>query len=141
MSVQLTRLDSRILCLVVWVLKHVLQQNSLWKRWGVANTNINTKLVSVPADLAEGGLVVESGAAVSVPTCPDLEVEGTVDPEVEKMMRTNWKQKPPSRVETHLSFSVPKIDARYSAIEISQTQNLQYVSCYVFSRLTNVSVH
>ena len=43
------------------------------------------------SNLAEGGLVVESGAAVSVPTCPDLEVEGTVDPEVGKMMRTNWK--------------------------------------------------
>ena len=71
------------------------------------------------ANLTKGGLVVESRAAVTVSTRPNLEVERTVDPrcfgrasESLKEMRTNWSK----RRETHLSFSVPKIEARYSAI-------------------------
>lgn len=58
-TVFLTRWNAWVLCLVVRVLVHVLQENGL----------------------AKGGLVVQTRAAVAMTASTNLEVEGTVDSE------------------------------------------------------------
>ena len=62
------------------------------------------------AGLGESRFVVDAGASVPVPASPDFEVEGTVD------SRTCSCNGALFELRTYLSFSVPKIDAKYSAI-------------------------
>ena len=66
---------------------------------------------------------MDSRAFIPVTTSSNFEVEGTIDP---KWTNKLWKYHTgmsEKKNSTYLSFSVPKIDARYSAIAIMFTVN------------------
>lgn len=64
--------------------------------------------------LAECGLIVQPGASVAMSTGPNFEVERAVYPIVG--VYRNKSVRALRSMRTYLSFSVPKIDAKYSAI-------------------------
>lgn len=84
-------------------------------------------IVEIKTDLAESRFVVETRTAITMTTCTDLEVERTVYPNsgVHHLEDNGWKTEV-----THLSFSVPKIEARYSAI--FSNKDLLISSCEKF---------
>ena len=95
----LTRLDSWVLGLIVGILEHVLEQNSLKSKTNsstapqfyitgatVAYMWLSWITTTTSSYLAKCWLIVEPGTAVAMSTCTDLEVEGAVYPKKGKLM-------------------------------------------------------
>ena len=92
-NVSLTRLNSWVLGLIVRILEHVLQQNSLKSKTNISMYNTDNIVhpsymwlswitTTISNYLAKCWLVVESGTAVAMSTRTDLEVEGAVYPKL-----------------------------------------------------------
>lgn len=84
------------LCWILWIYIQILQQTCLGKSW----------------------FVMYSGTTITVSTSSNFKIKGTVYSEIKELFLTNISRK---SLIAYLSFSVPKIDAKYSAISVNAT--------------------